>query len=465
MPPRSVLFVLPNINGTYADAYSFGLASVASVARDKGWDYQYVILKRPEDCEAVARRVAAERPEVLAFSTVSSQFAFVRDISAKVRAELGGAVVQVCGGVHATISPECVLEAPGLDGIFIGEGEDAFSDFLDRVAAGTPFKDVKNFAYAEGGRVRKNPLYPQVKDLDTLPYPERERYGYQRFIDQDGYATFFFSRGCPYQCTYCSNHALAAAYGLKVNIPRYRSPAKSVEEIKALRRQGYRFGKVFVDDDTFGVDRDWAREFCERYAREVALPLVCQLRVNLVNDELMQNLKRAGCVHVSCGVESGNEYIRNTVMKRNLTERQIVEAYALFKRYGFTSNAINLIGLPDETEESVWDTININRRIDPTSSGVNIFYPYRGTVLGDECFARGLIDKAEYYGFSKERRESILNFPPDFRKRLAYFHRNWQYLVYQHRPAKLARMLLAKRAQQSLPGVWNALKKLKAGLS
>ena len=150
-----------------------------------------------------------------------------------------------------------------------------------------------------------------------------------------------------------------------------------------LFQHGYRFGKVFVDDDTFGVDRSWAREFCDRYAREVALPLVCQLRVNLVNDELMKNLKRAGCVHVSCGVESGNEHIRNTVMKRNLTERQIVEAYALFKRYGFASNAINLIGLPDETQESVWDTINLNRRIDPTSSGVNIFYPYRGTVLGD----------------------------------------------------------------------------------
>lgn len=465
MPANSVLFVLPNINGTYADAYSFGLASVAGVAREKGWDYAYAVLKRNEDCDELVARVKAERPRVLAFSSVSSQFAFVRDVSARVRAELADSVVQVCGGVHATISPECVLEAPGLDGIFVGEGELAFRDFLDRVAAGEPFRDVRNFAYARDGRVRKNPLHALIRDLDALPYPERERYGYQRFIDQEGYAAFFFSRGCPYQCTYCSNHAIAAAYGLKANKPRYRSPAGSIEEIQSLRRQGFRFRKVFIDDDTFGVDRAWAEEFCGRYAREITLPLACQLRVNLVDENLMQHLKRAGCVHVSCGVESGNEYIRNTIMRRGLSEKQIVEAYALFRRHEISSNAINLIGLPQETEESLWDTVELNRRINPTSSGVNIFYPYRGTVLGDYCFERGLVDKDEYLGFSKERRESILAFPREFRERLRYFHRNWEYLVYKRHPARLARMLLSREAGRRLPRVWNALKKLKAGLA
>ena len=459
MSSNSVLFVLPNINGTYADAYSFGLASIASVARDKGWDYQYVILKRHEDCESLVRRVEAERPKILAFSTVSSQFSFVKEISTRVRAELGAGVVQICGGVHATISPECILEAPGLDGIFIGEGEGAFRDFLDRVAAGTSFRDVKNFAYADGGQVRKNPLYPQVKDLDSLPYPERERYGYQRFIDQDGYATFFFSRGCPYQCTYCSNHALAAAYGLKINIPRYRSPAKSVEEIKALQRQGYRFGKVFVDDDTFGVDRSWAREFCDRYAREVALPLVCQLRVNLVNDELMKNLKRAGCVHVSCGVESGNEHIHNTVMKRNLTERQIVRPTPVRVRLRLQRHQPHRP--PDETQGASGTPSTSTDASIPRAAGSTSSYPYRGRFSAMNA-SPGADRQGRILRIQQRAARIHPQFPPET-QRLIYF-------TGIGRPglpasAALARMLLTKRAQQSLPGVWNALKKLKAGLS
>jgi len=186
------------------------------------------------------------------------------------------------------------------------------------------------------------------------------------------------------------------------------------------------------------------REFCNKYAKEIRLPLCCLLRVNIVNEEIMEYLKLAGCVHVSCGVESGNTYIRKEIMKKNISEKQIVNAYSLFKKYGMTSNAINIIGVPQDTVDTIWDTIKLNRKINPTSSGINIFYPYRGTELGNYCFKKGLIDEDIFNKFSAERRESCLNFPPEFKKKLVYFHRNWQLLVYKHRPLKFLYHYLLK---------------------
>lgn len=99
-----------------------------------------------------------------------------------------------------------------------------------------------------------------------------------------------------------------------------------------------------------------------------------------------------------------------------------------------------------QTEEMIWDTIRLNRRIKPSMSGVNIFYPYRGTKLGDKCFVEGVVDEKLYYSISKERRETVLNYPEEFRKKLTYYHQDWQYLVYPFNlKYRLKRLLKALR--------------------
>lgn len=452
-----IIFVITNINGTYNDAYSFGLASIASIARDRGFDYDYAVINSIRDYVSFFDFVESKKPHVIAYTSVSSQFMFIKDISEKIREKHGKKILQICGGIHATIFPECVLEADALDGIFVGEGEHAFSDFLDRVSSQRDYHNLNNFAYQDKGNLVKNPLYPLIACLDELPFPEREKYRYERFIKRDGCATFMFSRGCPYFCSYCSNHAIAKAYNMGVNKPRYRSPASCIEEIKELVRK-YSIKKVFVGDDTFGLDKKWTKEFCSQYAKVIRLPLVCQLRVNIVNNELMEYLKIAKCVHVSCGIESGNAYIRNEIMKRNISEEQIVNAYALFKRYGMSSNAINIIGLPHETIDNIWDTIRLNRKINPNNSGINIFYPYRGTQLGDYCFEHGLVDQKSYINFSGERRSSVLNYSKEFKDELEYFYKNWHFLIYKYRIYRLIRPHLVKFLKNSFPNLWEVIR-------
>lgn len=455
-----VLFVITNVNGTYGDAYSIGLAAIAAITKQEGYDYQYDLVYEAEQLDDFVDRVRKFKPRVIAYTAVSSQYMFVKRLSKEVRNTFGDSILQVCGGVHPTIYPDCLLEAKGLDGLFIGEGEYGFRDFLDRVYNGQPYLDVKNYAYVKDGKVVQNLKYPLIEKLDELPFIERERYGYENFVAKDGYAMFFFSRGCPFICTYCSNHALASAYGMITYRPRYRSPRNCIEEIKSVAAK-YDFKRVFVGDDTFGINKKWMREFCELYGKEIKLPLIIQLRVNLVNEEMLKCLKSAGCAHVSCGVEAGNPHIRNKIMKRNLSDKQIIDAYALFKKFGITANAINMIGMPSETEETIWETIRLNRLIKPDSSGVNIFYPYRGTVLADYCVKHGLINEAAYEDFSRERRESILNFSPEFKDKLVYYHRNWQNLVYRNQPLKLSRILIKKYMEKYFPSAWEGLRAVK----
>jgi radical SAM superfamily enzyme YgiQ (UPF0313 family) len=167
-------------------------------------------------------------------------------------------------------------------------------------------------------------------------------------------------------------------------------------------------------------------------------------------------LKSSGCAHISLGVESGNEYIRNTVMSRHMSNEQITSAFDIAHKYGIHTTAYNIIGVPGETEEMIWDTINLNRRIKPTFSGVSIYYPYKRTILGDYCYDHNLVDKDLINDFSNERRESVLMHTDEFKNKLKYFHDNWESLVY---PRDVKKMM--KRAVMRNKFLWNTAIKIK----
>jgi radical SAM superfamily enzyme YgiQ (UPF0313 family) len=219
---------------------------------------------------------------------------------------------------------------------------------------------------------------------------------------------------------------------MKHNNPRYRSPESSIREIEETLRLFPEIRSIWIMDDTFGLDRQWRNEFCAKYKERIGIKFDCLLRANVIDEEFIRLLKDAGCYQMSIGVESGNEYIRNTVMNRKMTNQQIINAFALARKYGISTNAINIIGVPGETEEMIRDTIRLNRQLKPTSSGVNIFYPYKGTKLGDECVRQGLFSEENYRNFSRERRESVLNYPPEHKARLSYYYLHWTDLVYPY---------------------------------
>ncbi len=453
-----VLFIYTNINGFHEDTFPFGLAYIISVTKRSGHEADVVLVKTKEEYKLVLDTVRRFNPRVVGFTSVSSQFHFVKEIAALIKRDFPSKLI-VCGGVHTTINPGCVAETKAIDAVFVGESEQSFVEFLEAVEKGRSYKHIDNIAYvSKSGKVIKNRLKPLITNLDILPPPDRSISLFEHTLNSVGYAPFFFSRGCPYLCTYCSNHAIAKAYGLPCNRPRYRSPEASIREIEEVIEK-YPISKIAIVDDIFGINKKWRREFCEKYKKRVKIRFFCLLRANVIDEEFVAMLKEAGCYRVSIGVESGNDYVRNTIMNRRMKTEQIIKAFALLHKYGLQTNALNIIGTPGETEDMIWDTIRLNRKIRPTSSGVNIFYPYKGTKLGDYCFEKGLVNEKLYYDFSNERRSSVLNYPEEYKQRLIYYRENWEKLIYRYDIVVRLKMFI--KAVLTRLHIWGQLVKIK----
>lgn len=448
-----VLFVYTNLNGFHDDCYAFGLASIVSVTRASGHEAKVSIVKDKSEYSKVIDDVVAFNPTIVGFTSVSSQYGAVKDIAALIKARFPS-IITVCGGVHPTINPESLLETKDLDGMFVGESEYSFIDFLDKVKNNRPYNDTDNFAYIKDGGIIINKLKPLITNLDDLPPPDREVYPFEDTLKISGYAPFFFSRGCPFLCSYCSNRTIAKRYGLPKNYAREKSAESCIREIEDTVKR-FDVKKIWLLDDIFGINKKWRDEFCEKYKKRVNIKFICQLRATVIDEEFVRLLKDSGCYRIQIGVESGNEHIRNEVMNRHMSEAQIIKAARLIKKYDMQINTLNIIGVPGETEDMLWDTIKLNRKIKPTSSGVNIFYPYKGTALGDYCFANNLVDEKMYSGFSNERRESVLKYSDSYKKKLVYYWENWQVLI---RPFDLPRRLIMLANRMPF---WKYVRKIK----
>ena len=182
-------------------------------------------------------------------------------------------------------------------------------------------------------------------------------------------------------------------------------------------------------DDIFGLNNKWREEFCGKYKSRIKKKFMILIRVEMANDSFFDMLKDAGCFRVFFGVESGNEKVRSKIMGRKMSNDEIINAFDLCHQRGLETLAVNIIGMPGESEEEILDTVKLNRKLRPTASGVNIFYPYRGTELGDKCFKEGLVDKERYLSFSNERRETVLRYSEEHKKMLSYYYDNWTILV------------------------------------
>jgi|TARA_B100000315_G_scaffold132409_1_gene121870 radical SAM superfamily enzyme YgiQ (UPF0313 family) len=412
----NVLFVYPNINGFHHDNYHSGLASLVSVTRKEKHNVKVVIISKTSEYNNLLDKVKSFKPVVIGFSSVSSQFYYVKEMAALIK-ELFPSTTIVCGGALPTINTDALLETEMINGFFVGESELSFIEFLNKIEKGEPFKETDNFAYVQNGKVVRNKLKGLLEDLDMLPHPDKEIYPYKNTITDLYFAPFFFARGCPFMCTYCSNHAFAKLYGRKRNYPRFRSAESCIQEIEeVMEKYGKLIEFVFILDDIFGLNNKWREEFCEKYKNRIKKKFMVVLRVEMVNDSLCDMLKDAGCYRVLFGVESGNEKVRNEIMRRNMSNDEIINAFDLCHQRGLETVAVSIIGVPGESKKEILDTVKLNRRLHPTTSAVNIFCPYKGTELGDKCFKEGLVDEERLLNFSNERRETVLRYSKKHKK-------------------------------------------------
>jgi radical SAM superfamily enzyme YgiQ (UPF0313 family) len=361
-----------------------GIMHLSSVLKAAGHQVDLVVAAHQDPVEA-AREF---QPDVAAYSVITGSQRYYLDLNRRLKSEMPG-VFSVFGGPHPTFFPEMV-EEEGVDGICRGEGEGAMVDLVGALAGGGPeaVLSVDNWSFRRNGErgdagIITNPVRPYVADLDSLPFPDRALvYERDPISARAKIKHFLTGRGCPYNCTYCFNHALSEIYRGKGRRFRQRSVDHVIEEVCWVHDH-YPLEFVVFVDDTFVLSGEWLAEFAVKYARQVGLPFFCNTRANLVTEEQVRLLKEAGCHSVSMGIETGNDRIRNELLKRRMSKEQILEAARLIREGGLQFTTTNMIGLPTSTLEDDFETLDLNIQTRPSYAHVFIFQPYPRTELGE----------------------------------------------------------------------------------
>jgi len=374
-----ILFVEKQI-----DYEPLGLLYLASVLKRAGHEVRLAVASVEDPAEVAS----AWRPQVVGYSVYTGSQIYYRDLNLRVKKEVD--VVSVFGGPHPTYFPEFV-EEPGVDAVCIGEGEGAILDLVEVLQAGRPLCGISNWWFRRDGKVERNPVRP-AEDVDALPFPDRELlFERDEFSRQSGIKHFITSRGCPYDCTYCFNHALAEVYRGKGRRLRQMSVERVVEEVKSVQAR-YPMQFVVFLDDLFIVNTDWLRELARQFPKEVRLPFFCNVRANLVTPEKMALLKQAGCASVGMGLETGNPKLRNELLKRNLSDQQIIDASRLIREAGLQLLTTNMLGLPGGTLENDFETLALNHACRPAYANAFLYQPYPRTELGEYAREHGQVD-------------------------------------------------------------------------
>jgi len=411
-----VCFVYPDIGGVEhygTRKFYHGIGYLSAVLKEAGHETALMYLTQEPARDDFVQQIAALSPQVVAFSSTTHQHPYVTICAAWLKEALPELFL-VSGGIHPTLAPEEVVADENLDAVCVGEGEHVLLDLTNALAGGRSYRHIENLWVRDRqtGEIIRNGLRPLLTNLDMLPFPDRELFGYEQILAQNGYqADMLAGRGCPYNCSYCCNPALKARYRGLGKYVRFRGVENVLAEIRHLQ-QRYTIRSLNFQDDTFTLDERWTAEFCRAYKASFQLPFWINTRVERLDEETVRLLAEAGCQGVRIGVESGNEWLRSKILKRQMSNDDLRHAFRLLHQYGLQAYTCNMIGVPGETAEMIAETIELNRELSPTKFQYSVFYPYPMTELYDVSVREGYLrdeGSASLHGYYE--RESVLHLP------------------------------------------------------
>ncbi len=297
-----------------------------------------------------------------------------------------------------------------IDYIVLGEGENTMLSVADLLKEGRvkDISEIPGLAFRRGGEIVKNEPEPFIQPLDSLPDPS-QYFSFQHVVS---------SRGCPWNCAFCGSPRI---WKRKV---RFHSPGYFVAQLENLKRSGVNF--FYVSDDTFTLQKERVLEICRLIIeKDLNITWAAISRVNHVDEEILYWMRRAGCMQISYGVESGSPRIRKTLNK-NISDKQIQDAFELTSSHGLMPRAYFIYGSPGETKKTIKESIRLMERIHPLSAIFYILDIFPGTALydrfrkrtgaDDDIWLKRVEDIMYFETDPSLSRESVLNFGRRLRK-------------------------------------------------
>ncbi len=361
-----------------------GLGYIAATLRKHGVEVDLVDCTFMRFNEAV-ERIKRARADIVGFYSMFSMKKTTFELASSVREGTDGHNLLVVGGPLPSWSPESFL---GLfDIVAVGEGELTMIEIADCLSRGIGFSNVKGIVYRKGNQTVYTSSRDFIEDLDSLAFPFRELFDNEAYkayyLDRFGYSTtsMITSRGCPFSCDFCSR----PIFGTKM---RARSIANIVDEVEEIQSFGYE--RVWFADDCFTLDRKHLLSVCDELVRRhVDASWECLSRVDTMDLEVAKGMKRAGCLRVFFGIESGNNSVLN-LMNKKITILQAEKAVHVAKTAGLEVGAFFIVGYPGESDKTVLDTVRFASRLPLDYLSFTLPYPIPGTPLYERVKDKGV---------------------------------------------------------------------------
>ena len=335
-------------------------------------------------------------PDIVSVSALSDEIYIGFEIS-KIVKQWNCTTPVIWGNKAATTEPDKVLSSKDVDYVCIGEGIEALPEFIDCIEQGKDPQSIQNLAYhSENGAIIRNPLRPYFKDLDSLPFLDWSIYDKRHFFKPfDGKiirgGDYTFAWGCPNKCTYCINTPYQELYGRQAGrYIRYYSVGRAIRELKYLKDTWGIQLFVFHDEDFSFKPMSYLKELSGAYRLYVNVPFSCMVNAKNITEEKVKLLKNMKCISVSIGIETGNTELRRNVLKRYESVTDIIRATKLFNKAGIRTSSFNMLGIPFETRETIFETIEVNKKAEVRYPNCNFFFPYEGTELKEIAVKNGM---------------------------------------------------------------------------
>lgn len=359
--------------------------------KEKGVDYKDTDVF--EDFKKVVREY---NPDLIGVTTTDDTYELGIDLVSKIREQN---IHVIIGGIYPTFSPEKVINNKNVDSICIGEGEDALLELCKKIQTNENITNIKNLWVKQNGKIYKNPKRNLI-NLDELPFEDFTVFEEKRlYRPMQGkiykMIPVTIDRGCPFNCSFCAAPSQKNLYKEDGGLGQYfrvKSTTKVIEELKSYI-ENYNANYIYFNSETFFARKETTIEdFSQKYATKIGLPFWCQTRVETITEKRIKILEDMNCDRISIGIEHGNEEFRKKVLKKNFTNKQVINAFRILERSRIPVTVNNIIGFPDETRELAFDTIRLNKKIVADSINAFFFVPYTGTPLRNYCIEKGYLD-------------------------------------------------------------------------
>lgn len=388
-----------------------GIASIAAVLKKNRYDV--AIFDSPSaSSQDVRNKILQKNPDIIGISNqFVSQFEDAR-LVAEIAKDINRDFLVIVGGSHPSSCPEDFFEKTDcVDIIVIGEGEYAMLEIIERISKKMPLEDMKGIAVKRHNEIIINPKRSPIENIDELPYPAYELLGMNTYFKltntSSGRPAFFYpdsnfavnfitSRGCPYDCIFCSVHSVMGKRW------RSHSPEYIIGHIRFLIEK-YKIKHFHFEDDNLTLDKNRFKKILDAILNaklNISWDTPNGIRADFLDEEILTKAKRSGCVYLIIGVESGDQSVLDNIIRKRLSLKEVEKVAAFSKKIKLNLEAFFTIGFPGETVRNMMDTVNFAFKLQFKYSVYPMIFiatPLPGTRLYDMCLEKGYITKEDFH--------------------------------------------------------------------